>query len=216
MTSSEFGSLDLVSCDNEPIHIPGAIQPNGVLLALAAGTLPIEQVAGDTKRLLGARPEDLLGQPIEAWFGAEQVARLHDALQTQRQLTRLLPMFETVTLQGGGRMDATVHDSGGVVVLELEACGAAGRDTTLAVLRTMQQHIQGAHTAPDMCRGIAQAVRVATGFDRVMVYRFLPDGTGMVDAEARDAGMEPFLGLHYPASDIPARPGRCICVTGCG
>ncbi len=46
-------------------------------------------------------------------------------------------------------------------------------------------------------------MRALTGFDRVMVYRFDPDGSGEVIAEAARAGLEPYLGLHYPASDIP-------------
>ena len=36
-----------------------------------------------------------------------------------------------------------------------------------------------------------------------MVYQFHPDGSGEVIAEAAEAGLERFLGLHYPASDIP-------------
>ena len=38
-----------------------------------------------------------------------------------------------------------------------------------------------------------------------MFYRFHDDGHGSVDAEARQPGLEPYLGLHYPASDIPAQ-----------
>jgi chemotaxis family two-component system sensor kinase Cph1 len=46
-------------------------------------------------------------------------------------------------------------------------------------------------------------MRAATGFDRAMVYRFLPDDSGEVVAEDARSGLESFLGLHYPASDIP-------------
>jgi light-regulated signal transduction histidine kinase (bacteriophytochrome) len=42
-----------------------------------------------------------------------------------------------------------------------------------------------------------------TGYDRVMIYRFHPDESGEVIAEARDAAIEPYLGLRYPATDIP-------------
>jgi light-regulated signal transduction histidine kinase (bacteriophytochrome) len=48
-------------------------------------------------------------------------------------------------------------------------------------------------------------VRGLTGFDRVMVYRFDPDWNGEVVAEERRDDLEPFLGLHFPASDIPAQ-----------
>ncbi len=46
-------------------------------------------------------------------------------------------------------------------------------------------------------------MRALTGFDRVMVYRFDPDGSGEVIAESARSSLDPYLGLHYPASDIP-------------
>ena len=49
----------------------------------------------------------------------------------------------------------------------------------------------------------ARQVRALTGFDRVMVYRFAPDGSGEVVAESAKSGIGSFLGLHYPATDIP-------------
>ena len=53
-------------------------------------------------------------------------------------------------------------------------------------------------------QAIATEVHDVTGFDRVMVYRFAPDGSGAVIAEARgSAGINSFLGLNFPASDIP-------------
>ena len=48
-------------------------------------------------------------------------------------------------------------------------------------------------------------MRALTGFDRVMVYRFDAEWNGEVVAEDRRPDLEPFLGLHYPASDIPAQ-----------
>ena len=45
---------------------------------------------------------------------------------------------------------------------------------------------------------------------------FHPDGSGEVIAEIAAAGLEPFLGLHYPASDIPRQARTSISATGCG
>ena len=46
-------------------------------------------------------------------------------------------------------------------------------------------------------------------YDRVLVYRFSEDESGEVIAEKIDPGMEPFIGLHYPATDIP-RQARAL------
>jgi Bacteriophytochrome (light-regulated signal transduction histidine kinase) len=68
--------------------------------------------------------------------------------------------------------------------------------------------VQRASTLSELAAIITQEMRRTTGFERVMFYRFHEDGSGSVDAEARDAAHEPYLGLHYPASDIPAQARR--------
>lgn len=40
------------------------------------------------------------------------------------------------------------------------------------------------------------------GFGRVMIYRFLPNGTDEVVAERIRSDWETYHGLRYPASDI--------------
>jgi len=55
---------------------------------------------------------------------------------------------------------------------------------------------------------LAEEVRSLTGFDRVMVYRFDAEWNGEVVAERRRPDLNPFLGLHYPATDIPAQARR--------
>jgi phytochrome B len=54
-----------------------------------------------------------------------------------------------------------------------------------------------------LCDTVVEHVRELTGYDRVMVYRFHEDEHGEVVAESRRNDLEPYLGLHYPATDIP-------------
>src|SRR6201999_777258 len=60
-----------------------------------------------------------------------------------------------------------------------------------------------ASTLQTLCDTVVREVRDLTGFQRVMLYRFDASGSGSVDAEAKEPYLEPFLNLHYPASDIP-------------
>jgi two-component system, chemotaxis family, sensor kinase Cph1 len=71
-----FGVADLTNCDREPIHIPGSIQPHGVLIVLDHSTLKVIQVAGDTGRLLGLAPHEVLGHGLEARIGTAALERL--------------------------------------------------------------------------------------------------------------------------------------------
>ena len=65
--------------------------------------------------------------------------------------------------------------------------------------------LRNTHTLDEFCRAIASEVKRITEFDRVMVYRFDPDGSGTVIAEAANQELKPYLGLHFPATDIPKR-----------
>jgi light-regulated signal transduction histidine kinase (bacteriophytochrome) len=68
--------------------------------------------------------------------------------------------------------------------------------------------LQSARDAASLAQIAAEQVRALTGFDRVMVYRFDAEWNGEVVAESKREDLEPFLGLHYPASDIPAQARR--------
>ena len=58
-------------------------------------------------------------------------------------------------------------------------------------------------------------MRRVTGFDRVMVYRFDEEWNGEVVAEDARADLDPYLGLHYPASTSRPRRVRCTPRSGC-
>jgi two-component system, chemotaxis family, sensor kinase Cph1 len=73
-------ALDLSSCENEPIHIPGFIQPHGVLLALDWTAFVIEQVSENSRLLLGLPAEDLIGKSPAAFLGERQSQALIDSI----------------------------------------------------------------------------------------------------------------------------------------
>ncbi|CAA6657315.1 unnamed protein product [Spirodela intermedia] len=54
-----------------------------------------------------------------------------------------------------------------------------------------------------LCDVLVREVRELTGYDRVMAYKFHEDEHGEVISECRRSDLEPYLGLHYPATDIP-------------
>jgi chemotaxis family two-component system sensor kinase Cph1 len=60
-----------------------------------------------------------------------------------------------------------------------------------------------AETVLEFCQHAVEQVHAITGFDRVAIYRFAADESGEIIAEALRKGLPPWLGLHYPATDIP-------------
>jgi light-regulated signal transduction histidine kinase (bacteriophytochrome) len=51
----------------------------------------------------------------------------------------------------------------------------------------------------------SKQIKDLTEYDRVMVYRFDKDNNGEVIAESKNKDLSPFLGLHYPHTDIPVQ-----------
>jgi light-regulated signal transduction histidine kinase (bacteriophytochrome) len=200
-----FGEADLTTCDREPIHIPGSIQPHGVLLVADREFLSVEQTAGDTKRLLGIESERLIGQFLSTLLDRETFAFALSHLGGTRM--RIAPIVRLgVVLRGSAiTQDLSFSVEGRTVLLEFEPArrAASNADDPIAQLKALLSSLAEAKTVEACSEAAAVALRAATGFDRAMVYRFEPDETGVVIAEDLEPGLEPYLGLHYPASDIP-------------
>ncbi len=189
--------LDLTACDREPIHIPGAIQPHGLLLVADAATLVIVAGAGDIEARLA---DDWLGRDLSALL-AQDIAALFATDET----------VAGVALAGAPvtgiseHFDVTLHRSADQVLVELEP--VEGVPVTAAAmlgrLNAMAMTFERASNLQALCERAAVAFRQLTGFDRVMVYRFLDDEAGRVMAEDKATGLGTFLNHHFPASDIP-------------
>ncbi|MFO1147569.1 MAG: GAF domain-containing protein [Alsobacter sp.] len=195
-------AVDITNCDREPIHVPGSIQPHGVIVAVTLDSMRVAQVGGDSETLLGRPADDLLGRPIADWLTAEQCRRIGE-LVASGSLDRPSRAFVISGPPVQADMNAVVHVSDGILILELEPTGTDAGDDSIALVHGMVRHIQAAATHREACQAAASQVAAATGFDRVVVYRFLPDSSGLVEAEVCRKGMDSFLGLQFPASDIP-------------
>lgn len=197
--SVPFGTADTSTCDREQIHIPGSIQPHGALLVLEPQTLRVLQAGGDLAALLGTDASALLGRGIAEYLDAADAAALRAAADLAR------PQYVFTHAYDGGRKtaDATLHAADGFLVLELEPRLESDPADSLALVQSMLRHVQRAGTVQESYQAIVDEVRAASDFDRVMLYRFLGDGSGAVEAEAKRADIEPYFGLRYPASDIP-------------
>ena len=202
--------LTITNCDMEPVQTPGCIQAHGALLVLRLSDLSILQASDNTVAVLQQAAESLLGQPVSLVIGHDGEAQLRVLLA--KESTDHNPLY-LLTLprekDGTGELDVTVHTVNGVVVAEFEATGrgSASAPDYYALVKTTVARLQNARSLKVLYDVVADEIRELTGHDRVMVYKFHADGHGEVVAESRRADLEPWLGLHYPAQDIP-KPAR--------
>lgn len=204
-----YGDVDLTTCDREPIHIPGAIQPHGLLLALDPTSTRVVMASANAAALLPGAGESVLGRRLGELLDGDTADRILHSTQPGAPLTLAVPAAPT-DRQGtlaGRTVNVAVHGSGGRLVVEIEPV-AAGRELTFLSARSAMARLVGAATVPALAAQLAVEIRTVTGFDRVMVYRFDDEWNGEVVAEDRREDLNPFLGLHYPATDIPAQARR--------
>lgn len=206
-----FGTpIDLDNCAREPIHIPGSIQPRGVLAVLRESDFVVRQVSANVGELLGRSVEDVLGRHLSALIGHDQAARIQQATLTFSDLRQRNPHDCVIDVDGDLRQfDAILHrEPGGVLLAEFEI--AYGErpfsfPNTYQSVRSAVEDLNQATSLTELYDITAHAVRDLTGFDRVMVYRYDEDYNGEVVSEAKIDDLNSFLGLHYPATDIPAQ-----------
>lgn len=195
--------VDLTNCDREPIHILGAIQPIGFLLALTADWM-IARASANTIDFLGLAPADLFGKPLQQVFSARAVHDLRNRAAMLRVSDAVERLFDCAIVDDGPAFDIALHFSNGQVVIEAEPASGEHGDAS-GMVRSMISRLDQCADFASFYREGARQVRALIGFDRVMVYRFAADGSGEVVAEAARSGIGKFMGLHYPASDIPAQ-----------
>jgi two-component system, chemotaxis family, sensor kinase Cph1 len=205
--------LNSNNCDREPIHIPSAIQSHGVLLTFLETDLTILQVSQNCEVFLGKTTAELLGQPLSLLMDKTQFETIESCVNGDFENVNPLRLSLQVNGKSEG-FEGIVHRTDGVIVLELERCLSVPADRNsdrqavsffdfYKFVKTPIDRIQNTQTLAELAEQTVTVIRTLTGFDRVMLYRFDKDGSGQVIAENKHEAQTSFLGLHYPASDIP-------------
>jgi chemotaxis family two-component system sensor kinase Cph1 len=209
--STRRHGLTLTNCDSEPVKTPGCVQAHGALLVLRSTDLRILQASDNTVRLLGHSVGDLLGQFIGVVLGEPGQSRLLAMLASEPTQCNPLHLLTLPKHNDSPELDVTLHSVDDVIILEFEATGRTRDDRPdyYALVKKTVARLQSASSLRQFCDNVAKEVRDLTGLDRVMVYKFHADGHGEVLSESRRGDLASWLGLHYPAEDIP-KPAREI------
>ena len=199
-------AIDVTNCEREPIHVPGSVQPHGVLLTARGVNQPVLQVSDNCADIFGVPPEQVIGAPLLDLFHPSSTRVLERAM-ADPQAARTISPWSVMVPDATGRpavYDLLAHSWKGTWILELEpATKSPLTENTLTGVRAAANRLSQAPSVAELLDRAARIFRRLTGFDRVMVYRFDAEWNGQVVAEDRRNDLDPFLGLHYPASDIP-------------
>lgn len=203
--------MDLTDCAREPIHVPGFIQEFGVLLTMPAGSDRISQISANTHLIFGVEPRELVGQKLRSVLGEENAAEIARVLQ-EGNWKEKNPLKLNVERSGSPfAVNAILHRYDALDFVELEPISGEHAESARRSYQAVQSaltRLQRSLNSPDLWDTVVSEAQRITGYDRVMLYKFDRDDHGQVIAEHKREHHQPFLGLHYPASDIPEQARR--------
>lgn len=202
----------LQGCEDEIIEFVGTVQPFGALIATDPDVRTITHASANTADLLGLDAASLLGQPVESILGSELSHRLRNAAGMQTiSISREYVGRWTL---GSTPVDVMVHGVAEALVVEVQKV-TDELDTahTFGLVRQTMALIDVEAPVEQVLSDAVRPLRSLAGFDRVMAYRFGADGSGEVVAESCRAGVDSFLGLRFPAFDIPQSARRLYATT---
>ena len=210
--------VTLENCEDEPIRTPGAIQPHGLLFLLSGENFSVDVVSDNVGQLLGISPQQWLGRPLSEHLAQRNLSVL-ERHQQRIDDGDLEAAFEMVmNIDGEARLfDARLcRQSEQQMLLELDNSRKQEDHSPYTVIdilavQAILSRLGRQSCVATLADAVVREVKSVTGFDRVMVYRFHPDFHGEVIAESVVDNWEPYMGLHFPESDIPRQARALYC-----
>jgi len=203
-------NITITNCEAEPIHIPGSIQSYGYLLALNKTDNTIQYCSENCTTLFSKPLNQILGKSFSEFFNKEDEASL--AAYCAKTEDAVMPFAFSV---GNQIFHITAFSTKENMVMEFEPFSPEGLELPDLFFQTKRfaYSTERADNLQMLCQDVADETRTITGYDRVMIYRFDKDYNGQVFAESRIDSIEPFLGLYYPATDIPVQARELFLIT---
>jgi two-component system, chemotaxis family, sensor kinase Cph1 len=209
--SVPLSETPLINPDAESIQFSTSIQPHGMVLVLHESTLTIERISANSLDWLGIEPRSVLGQSLQTLLDDSSVEAILEAIRGILTANALPIQLTFRTPQGDRSFEGTAHATAAGILLALEPA-LSSPNSFLSLQGQVKQAIAQLRQVEHLNQFLqlaATEVRRLIGFDRVMIYQFDAQGSGAVVAEAKRADLAPYLGLHYPATDIP-EPVRAL------
>ncbi|SFI53279.1 ATP-binding protein [Halpernia frigidisoli] len=193
--------MDFVACHEEQIHIPGYIQSFGYLIGLDSTSKKIKFFSENLPEIFPVKTS-FFGKNLEDFDGVFSAVTSSDNYRhlSKNSLNEAEISFNTVLISNID-YHFTGFRSGEFIFLQFEK--NIEEDKKKIFLSCKYDNINKSKSEEAIWNNLLSAFTDTVGYDRMMVYQFLEDGSGKVIAEKKNDNIESYLHLHYPESDIP-------------
>lgn len=193
--------MNFVECHEEPIHIPGYIQSFGYLIGIDAESHSITFFSKNIEDIFNIEsPEKLFDKKLTEFPEVFKTVIDSDIYRSLPNFTRREneTFFDKIFI-GDKQYHLSAFRSKSNIFLEFEK-----------VLVNPHKQISNKYdnfyivdNDQEIWDLLLNTLSKIVNYDRMMVYKFMMDGSGKVVAEKTNDNLESYLGLHYPESDIP-------------
>lgn len=193
--------MNFVECHEEPIHIPGSIQSFGYLIGIDAESQTITFFSRNIADIFKIeRLDELFGREISDFPESFQSIIDSEIYTSLEQFTRRKneTYFDKIFIDGKD-YHFSVYRSDAYIFLEFEEV-IINPDKRIS---NKYDNFYIIDNEQELWDHLLETLSKVVNYDRMMIYKFMMDGSGKVIAEKKNEDMESFLGLHYPESDIP-------------
>jgi len=186
-------------CESEQLHLSGAIQSFGALIRIDTGSGRVTHASANLVDFVGVEASEILGKSRESlpWLSAETLEKLPD--QPGKSL-----VIPSIVDRSDRKVDGLAIRGPGCILVELERSDTSVEPPSVQQLQTPLLAVPYDDDEVTLHHELlTRAFHTITGYDRIMIYRFHSDWSGEVIAETTTEALGSYLGLHFPASDIP-------------
>lgn len=198
-------NYDSEFCGRLPLHQINLIQDYGYLIVLQKPDLKIIQISENVEQLLGIQSDAIVGASFTSFADEKLLSLLK--LKAEGSITHKIPVtFSLQTKKAPVEIIALLHTKQDHLILELEK--ASGKQKTSFIdlyeqVSYVTAELQSAKTPVDVCTIAVKELKRISGFEKVMIYQFDEHWNGTVIAEEGIDALPKYLGLKFPASDVP-------------
>lgn len=199
-------NYDSEFCGSLPLQFINLIQPYGVLLVLSKEDFTILQASENIADITALSATDVVSKRLSDFLPQDQMQAIQQ--KTRAALSDKIP--HRLTFSAGGK---SYHFLGlmqardNYVLLEMELIKKISKEELFAdvyqEVKYAMAEINRAENSTDVCYAAIKELKRLSGFDKIMMYKFDENWNGEVLAETMAEGMDSYLGLRFPASDIP-------------
>ena len=193
-------------CGSIPLNVINQIQDYGFLLIVHKETLQVLQTSENISNVLAIPVDTLIESKLTDFLPDDQLSKIREGVA--KSFRTKLPMKLTFSV-GTKSMDfdALIHFESNCLVIEFEKALSRHDDSgfvsRFGEFKFVAAALSVSASIEDLTDSVSKEIKKITTFDKVMVYKFDEEYNGTVVSEEMEEGMESYLGLCFPASDIP-------------